>query len=71
MALTDVAVAVWILAFAAGGGLAVRLTVVALAAYAAHRALRTAPRTEAGDRIRRHRLAVLRVLLNFLLGHRT
>lgn len=58
--------AAWVLASVAVSGALVRLILALLAAHAARKALRPSAPSEAADRLRAHRLAVLRALLNGL-----
>jgi hypothetical protein len=60
------AYASWVLASVAVSGALVRLILAVLAADAARKALRASAESKAGDRLRAHRLAVLRALLNGL-----
>lgn len=57
-------------AYAAASGSLVRLVLTALAAHAARKALRPSRTSKAADRLRAHRLAVLRALLNALAAPR-
>lgn len=52
--------------YAAASGTLVRLVLTALAAHATRKALRLSRTSKAADRLRAHRLAVLRALLNAL-----
>jgi hypothetical protein len=53
-------------AYTAASGTLVRLALTVLAAHAARKALRPSRTSKAADRLRAHRLAVLRALLNAL-----
>ena len=66
MVTTDTVGALWVLAFVASGGVLIQMVLAVLAVYAARKALRPSDGSKAGDRLRAHRLAVLRALLNCL-----
>jgi hypothetical protein len=63
---TGMDLVVWVLAFGVISKALVRLVLALLAAHAARKALRSSPASMAADRLRAHRLAVLRVLVNGL-----
>ncbi|MET9514522.1 hypothetical protein [Streptomyces sp. NPDC002994] len=58
--------AAWLLASVAVSSAVVRLMLALLAAYAARKALGPSTGSRSADRLRAHRLAVLRALLNGL-----
>jgi hypothetical protein len=62
--------AAWVMLSIAASSAAVRLILAVLAAHAARKALGTSAESKAAERLRAHRLAVLRALLNGLGAHR-
>ncbi|QPP08883.1 hypothetical protein G4Z16_23505 [Streptomyces bathyalis] len=58
--------AVWVLAVVVVSGALVRLILAVVAAHAAGKALEPSADSRAADRLRAHRLAVLRAVLNGL-----
>jgi len=67
--LSEMGRALMLLACVAAGDALVRLILCALAAQATRRALGPSDATTEGDRLRAHRLAVLRALLDVLQRH--
>ncbi|MFF2846483.1 hypothetical protein ACFVT5_09130 [Streptomyces sp. NPDC058001] len=63
---TDIGGAAWALASVAVSRTLIRLTLCALAVHAARKALDPTPNTKTAARVRAHRLAILRALLNTL-----
>ncbi|MGY3684609.1 hypothetical protein [Streptomyces sp. TE33382] len=63
---TGMSGAAWLLVAAAVSGPAVRLILGVLTIHATHKALRPTAGSKAADRLRAHRLAVLRALLHSL-----
>ncbi|WP_314175175.1 hypothetical protein [Streptomyces winkii] len=64
------AVAAWVLASVVVSGALVRLILALVAAHAARKALGPSDESKAADRLRAHRLAVLRALINGLRAPR-
>lgn len=62
--------AAWVLASVLVSGALVRLILAVVAAHAARKALRPSGGSRAADRLRAHRLAVLRAVLNGLRAPR-
>ncbi|WP_327351296.1 hypothetical protein [Streptomyces sp. NBC_01304] len=70
MLTVNMGAAAWAVAGVAVSSALVRLILAVLAAHAARRALRSGDGTRAGDRLRAHRLAVLRALVDGARGRR-
>ena len=66
MLTVNLGTAAWALASVAVSSALVRLVLGALAAHAVRKALGSADSSESADRLRAHRLAVLRAVLNGL-----